>query len=271
MESPPGRKFKEFFLCLWAAFLVFVSFSREWGGGRAWFAPTRVVFFLVFWERFGDLIRDFVSMSSCVQAVCPSLARFHLMSSEKRRGILVLLGCGLVVWSRLFPRLRGRVCVQGLAVVGASVPNSSWRRPPARTAAVSIILFCLACLSRRRFWTLVALVARAGLVLPVQSVSWVSFSSPPPRPPPCVTLRGAVLCFRGTLQLSQGEMESAVAGTMDTFRSTLQTALDRAKATAGEVGAVLASGGVVDREGLEIGGCGDDLVDKVRGKAIAGG
>lgn len=39
------------------------------------------------------------------------------------------------------------------------------------------------------------------------------------------------------LQLSQVEMESAVAGTIETFRNTLQTGLDRAKATAGEVGA----------------------------------
>lgn len=43
--------------------------------------------------------------------------------------------------------------------------------------------------------------------------------------------------FRGISQLSQGEMESAVAGTMETFRSTVKTALERAKATAGEVGA----------------------------------
>lgn len=223
------------------SFLFLFRGSGE-GGGRAWFAPTRVFFFLVFRERFRDSIRDFVRFLVCRQCVCPSLARFYLMSSEKRPQ---WCSSALGLWARevvaLVSRLRGRVCVQGLAVVGASVPNSSWRRPPARTAAVSMIIF-----SSR-----VCLVEGSGhsspwwhvLGLSCQSVSWVSFSSPPPRPPPCVTLRGAVLCFRGTLQLSQGEMESAVAGTMDTFRSTLQTALDRAKATAGEVGAVLASGG----------------------------
>lgn len=55
--------------------------------------------------------------------------------------------------------------------------------------------------------------------------------------PPTLTvllLLRASAIFRA-LQISQVEMESAVAGTLDTFRSTLQVALDRAKATAGEV------------------------------------
>lgn len=43
----------------------------------------------------------------------------------------------------------------------------------------------------------------------------------------------------GGPQLSQVEMESAVAGTMETFRGTLQTALDRANATASAVRAGL--------------------------------
>lgn len=45
-------------------------------------------------------------------------------------------------------------------------------------------------------------------------------------------------------------MESAIAGTLETFRNNLQTALDRAKATAGQVGSASAGdGGGVDHEG----------------------
>ncbi|CAN0051001.1 unnamed protein product [Pylaiella littoralis] len=48
--------------------------------------------------------------------------------------------------------------------------------------------------------------------------------------------------FKHSLELSQVEMESAVAGTIETFRRTLQVALDRAKATAGEVKTVVLYG-----------------------------
>ncbi len=51
-------------------------------------------------------------------------------------------------------------------------------------------------------------------------------SHPRPRPVPS---RPSVA--RGGPQLSQVEMESAVAGTLETFRGTLRTALDRADAT----------------------------------------
>eukprot|EP00752_Nemacystus_decipiens_P003644 g3358.t1 len=53
---------------------------------------------------------------------------------------------------------------------------------------------------------------------------------------------GADPAFKQSLELSQGEMESAVAGIMETFRDTLQTALDRAGATAGEVKTVVLYG-----------------------------
>lgn len=44
-----------------------------------------------------------------------------------------------------------------------------------------------------------------------------------------------VIPFYSLKQLSQTEMEDAVAGTMDVFRKSLRTALDRAGATPGEV------------------------------------
>eukprot|EP00903_Cladosiphon_okamuranus_P011185 g10554.t1 len=53
---------------------------------------------------------------------------------------------------------------------------------------------------------------------------------------------GADPAFKQTLELSQGEMESAIAGTLETFRNVLQTALDRANATAGEVKTVVLYG-----------------------------
>ncbi|CAN0215799.1 unnamed protein product [Ectocarpus sp. 6 AP-2014] len=48
--------------------------------------------------------------------------------------------------------------------------------------------------------------------------------------------------FKHSLELSQVEMESAIAGTTATFRNTLQTVLDRAGATAGEVKTVVLYG-----------------------------